>query len=347
MFFRSRFLASAIRSFTLKEQIELCQRIARLSKTRLPLSHMLEDGTASQTMAKLQSRIDAGVSLSKALASGSSRDSRILAACVDGGERSGALGEMLEAWTAMHLGNSEASKSLRAALVYPSLLIMTALISLGYVAWYLIPEYRTTYVMFDHDMPWWLETVVRMRENLGPLFLGILVLMLLPIAIWWWRRRRFDSLGFPEELSRCMRLQALATELASYLVSAAVPMEEIMQRCTQVLGLGDSENSGNTEVSQVEYQYVRCSHASHNRAVQTPLVLASLENGILEQEEAAEHLQAVSKHLREAADATTAWQVRWLPMFVALVIGCITILTYALLIYMPWISLMIKISDLS
>ena len=73
---------------------------------------------------------------------------------------------------------------------------------------------------------------------------------------------------------------------------------------------------------------------------ESTLLLASLFAGIMDGNEASEHLASLGTHLQQQADQDAQRQVRWLPMLIALVVGLLTISTYLLLIYLPWLLLL-------
>ena len=219
---------------TLAQQLAVCQQVARLVRAKLPISGELARlaNDASRTTADsaraVDPRLASGQSLAQALASDDSRRSRVLSACIAVGEQSGKVDQALESWTAMHLAASRCKQSLRTAMIYPSLLIIITLLSLSYIVWLLIPEYRTTYALFSAELPGWLELLVLVRERLGLLTVGLLILGLLPVAIWYLRRTGFDRYGLPRETANRLRCQALSTELATIGISSGMPLNQLL-----------------------------------------------------------------------------------------------------------------------
>lgn len=330
--------------WNIEQQVLLCQQVARLARAKLPLIGELARSTrhlsprVADSAEAVEAQVAAGQSLSSALAGGNSRDARILAACIEAGERSNSLDQTLELWAGMHIANSKSSKTMRAALVYPLLLIAVTLLSLGVVIWKIIPEYRSTYVMFHHEMPRWLTAIVWVREQLGPLMILLLTLMLLPLAIWWWRRRSFDARGMPREPVRRQRLEAFASNIAGYTLTGSLPLSEVVSLSTRVMGA----QAGDTEQS---FERLRHQQPIVPLPRETSMLLASLHAGLIDRNETVKQLHAVAMHLRQSADVIATRQARWLPMMIALVVGGLTILTYVFLIYLPWIVLMTKIVE--
>ena len=327
----------------LSERLALCQQVARLARARLPISGELSKQMQSskklrQSASALDEQLQSGKSLSQALATDDSRDSRILAACIQAGEISGRLDRTLEAWTSMHLANSRSTKSLRAAMLYPLMLIAVTVASLGYVTYYLIPEYKKTYELFDRRMPIWLDLITRVREQFWWLVIVLAILAVAPLVIWAIRRRQFDSMGLPVDRAPRLRLQALASELASHMIDSSTPLMQIVSLSVAATGADKKRSSTAFEKLQ-------------NRTMIEPLgrestlLLALLHTGVMDRIDASQYLATLGQHLLQQADQVAQRQVRWLPMMIALVVGLLTILTYVFLIYLPWLLLLKQIMN--
>lgn len=327
----------------LPNQLAVCQHVARLARAKLPLAGELSK-FAQQASAPVRDAAEAvnsdllaGKSLTEALTRDGSRDSRILAACIGAGECSGQLDKALESWASMHLANSHASRSLRTALAYPLLLIAITLLSLGYIIWTLIPEYERTYAMFNHLMPSWLELLVRVRAHYSWVLGSLALLALLPLFIWAIRRRRLDHLGLPRERARRLRLQSLASELASQMIDGSVPL-------TQLVPLMVAATGATGDQAELAFRRLQDRSAIEPLERETTLLLTTLHAGLMDRVETSQHLNSLSQLLRYQADQISMRQARWLPMLVALVVGLLTILTYVFLIYLPWLGLLKQIS---
>ena len=322
----------------LAERLALCKQVARLARARLPLAgelskQMQNSEKLRRSASAVDEQLQSGKSLTQALASDNSRDSRILSACIQAGEISGRLDRTLEAWTSMHMANSRSTKSLRAAMLYPLMLIAVTVASLGYVTYYLIPEYKRTYELFDRSMPLWLDLVTRVREHFWWLVIGLAVLAIAPLVIWAIRRRQFDAMGLPFDRVPRLRLQGLAAELASHMIDSSTPLMQIVPLSVAATGAGEKRSSTAFEKLQ-------------NRTLIEPLgrestlLLALLHTGVVDRTETSQNLAMLGQHLQQQADQIAQRQVRWLPMMIALVVGLITILTYVFLIYLPWLLLL-------
>lgn len=327
---------------TLKDRLAVCQQIAKLVRARLPISGELSKAVehASNRVASSATTIDRkisqGQSLASAIAGDGSRESMILAACITAGERSHALDRTLQIWSDMHIANTRTSKSMRVALLYPCLLILITLFALGFVIWHLIPEYRTTYVMFDQELPGWLEAIVWARESFGPLLILMLILLVGPLAFWLWRRRGLRPDGLPSELSRRMRLQALSSEIAAIMLSAKIPLNQIAETSSMASG-------GNQAMAESAFTQLQQQQPISPMAPEASMILTSVHAGLMDSAEAVLNLNHVATHLRQSAEITATRNARWIPMLVALSVGFLIVLTYVSLIYLPWIWLLRQI----
>jgi type II secretory pathway component PulF len=327
----------------LAQKIAVCQHLAKLARANLPLAGELsrlaqQSAPAVQAAARaVENDLLAGKSLAQSLAQDESRDSRILAACIEAGESSGQLDKALESWTAFHLANNRATRSLRTALAYPLLLIVVTLLSLGYVIWRLIPEYQKTHALFGRSMPSWLELVLYARTHFAWVLILLLIFSLLPLVYWAIRRRSYDSIGLPYERASRLRLQGLATDLASMMLCGNVPL-------TQLVPVSVAATGAIAEHSTSAFSNLQERRNIAPLARETTLLLSTLHAGLMERAEACQHLNALARLLHHQADEASTRQSRWLPMLVAIVVGLITIMTYLFLIYVPWLLLLKQIA---
>lgn len=332
-------------SIQLRHQLALCQQVARLVRAQLPIAGQLAQsslaGPADQASVAQQVdyQLEAGVSLKSALACDPSRDSQALAACIEVGERSGKLDSALEAWTDMHLAWSRYAQALRSALVYPCLLIGVTVVSLGYILWELIPEYGDTYVQYQTTPPIWLELLVGVREHLGWWLVLLILFALTPLVIWFVHRRRFDPDGLPRDRAKRLRVQALGTEIIQLGVTAGMPLSELLTH--GVRASGGSQQSAEQAFGLLQQQLLIPQFSR-----ETSLLLSSLYAGLLTPSETSQYLKQSAEGLQQQADDRAAALVHWLPMLIALTVGAITIGTYVLLIYLPWILLLKRIVEM-
>lgn len=328
----------------LMQQLEICQHIAKLAHARLPVAGQLRklaersSSATSQAAQQVEAQLEAGAPLVKALVNDNSRNSRILAACIEAGEAANKLDVTLTAWTDMHIANARDSRMLRTSLLYPLLLISLTLWSLGWIVWKLVPEYRKTYEVFQLQLPGWLKTLSLARDHFWWLMFGLVVLIFAPLLMWAWRRRCFDKVGLPLEPSRRLRLQSLAAQLAGTMIERAQPLQKTIKLSMAATGVS-------TDLSNSAYEKVQQRHSLSSLSGETSMLLTSLHAGLIDLQTAVTNLRDLAVLLNQRADRIAQRHARWLPMLVAATVGLATILIYVLLIYMPWIEMLKQIGS--
>ncbi|MEM8732693.1 MAG: type II secretion system F family protein [Planctomycetota bacterium] len=328
----------------LQNKMAVCQRIASLVRARLPIAGELAkpqssmSSSANKLAASVDQDIQQGKSLVAALASDSDPHSRVLAACIEAGEKSNAVDQTLHSWTGIHIASSRARRTYIVALLYPTLLILTTLVSLSFVAWKLIPQYELTYSTFEQTLPGWLQAIVWLRNQFWLLTIGLAVLILSPLLLWYFSRRRRAANGFIRDRAEQERVQWLAADLAATMLKAERPLNEIAPLITRAAG-GDQKAVENAFAS------LQAQRDLSPVAQETSTVLSALYSGVLSPKEALHHLNEVADHFTQSAERYDSKQARWIPMFVAIVVGVITVASYTFLIYLPWIWLMREIVE--
>lgn len=327
---------------TLDQQIAVCVQIAKIAGTKLPIEQQLSQlaelkgGRLSESASIVQQRLLQGQSLSDALQGNNAAQSRILAACVEAGQASNQLELALQRWTEMHIANAQSAKRLEMAMVYPALLIVILLFSIGFTSWNLIPEIKQTYQQFDMNLPSWLVSLVWARQHFAWLMTMIAAVTFLPLVWWYARRFRKDSFGMPKLAATRLRLQALATSLAQLQLAASRPLSELLPRSMTALGLPP-------EYAQSAFASLQKQQSLAPLPTETSLLIGSLYAGVIDQPRAVELLGRVSNQLNFQAESYSVRESRWLPMLVAVVVCLVTLATYILLVYMPWIELLLRI----
>lgn len=331
---------------SIENQLALCQAVAQLVRARLPIAQGLEslssDGGRSlgQYSQSIKDRLAQGKSLAQALVQGEDRSSRILAATLAAGERSGFLDQAIESWTQMVIANRRATSQLRSALVYPGLLIVITIASLAFTIWHLLPEYERGFVALHQQVPGWFFILHWVRDGLWWEAVLFLVASLAPLAYWHWHHNAIAKDGLPRDRVKRERIHALSAHLASLMIDGRVPMEELVAKC--LASTGKMIDQAETERCLLRLQ-ARQSLEPLSREVSALLV--SLDTGLMSPEETSRNLRELSEQLNFEASLVSERQARFLPMLVALVVGTLVILTYVLVIYLPWIDLLVKIIE--
>ncbi|MEM7473516.1 MAG: type II secretion system F family protein [Planctomycetota bacterium] len=331
------------REITLQQQISVCKLIAKLVRAQLPISGQLAKamGAAPSSTKELATQVDedvqAGKVWSDALLADERPETQVLAACIEAGEASQRLDDSLQSWTGMHIANTKARRSFLSALVYPLLLILITIVALTCLSYSLIPQYRQTYLLFDQDLPLWLEWIVSIRENAWAMVLFIVAGTVGPLLVFAFLKARSRS-GNRDKQARSLRLQALSADMAAFMTSASVALQRVTEVAARAAGATQKEAAEAWELIQAKKTVPVLPRESS-------MLLGSAHAGILNAEETSQHLEEVALNLRRSAEMLESAHARWAPMLVALSVGAVTILSYVFLIFLPWIWLMQKIAD--
>lgn len=329
---------------SLQQQITLCRHIAKLVQAKLPLLDHIAQFTdetrsdISQAGQRLHDKLAQGMSLTDSLIDDNSTDSRILKACLRVGQSCNCLDLALESWTALHISNHRFKKSLLTAMIYPVALVAISLISVGWTAWHLVPEIQSAYLQYNSQPPVWLRWIFVAREYFHWTSVVLVLAVTAPLAYWFHSRQRLDPFGVPENRSKRLRLQSLATQLAGWQIAADRPLSETLPLCLTAMGTSEDR-------SQTGFEDLRMHRPVAAMPIETTMVLASLHCGIIDQSQAVDHCQKISQRLSEQAELQDQQECRWLPIYVALVVGAVTLCSYCLLVYLPWIRLMTQVAD--
>jgi hypothetical protein len=145
-------------------------------------------------------------------------------------------------------------------------------------------------------------------------------------------------MGLPVDRASRLRLQGLASELASHMLDSSTPLMQIISLSVAATGADEKRSSTAFEKLQKRTTIEQLGRES-------TLLLALLHTGVMDRMETSQNLATLGLHLQHQADQVAQRQVRWLPMMIALVVGLLTILTYVFLIYLPWLLLLEQIMN--
>ncbi len=328
------------RPLTLNEQITVCRQVSRLVHARLPvageLSKQVGGARQASTARSVDEKVANGLSLADAIAKDDSPDSRVLAACINSGEQSGTLDIVLKNWTAMHIENAASRRAFVTAMLYPVLLVIVCVLAIGFLVWQLVPEYSATFLLFRDELPWWLESVLWVRSHTVWLVALMLITVVAgPVLLYLGGRGRTTA-GIPRDKSAAERQQALGCDLAALLIAKEMPLEQVTNFAALACGATEEKARG-------AVQRIRNQETATPMPIELCAVLSSLHAGAISPDVASKTLGEVAVHIRDSAHIRAVRRARWLPMLVALSVGIVTLLTYTLIIYLPWMWIMQEI----
>ena len=336
-------------SLSLSQQLELSRELARLVRARLPLETALaqlsreDQSDRGRAATEVNEQLTSGKPLAQALASGASRSSQMLAAAIELGQSHGRLDEALESWTSLYASLGRMQQRLLVASVYPILLMLLTIVSLTLTAWHLIPHYENAFLILADEPPVWLGALSWVKRHLVLLVAALVLAVCTPLIAWWLRRRGVTSSGVYRDKASRAYLHAHVARLALVAVRSGQAIVDLLPMLERAAGLPLKVAESRLGASALERS--RLSGVLLGR--ETTMILSSLESGLLSPEKGETLLESVATQTKRYADEQADRQTRWLPIFVALIVGTVTVLTYVALIYGPWVILFYEIVDVN
>jgi type IV pilus assembly protein PilC len=173
------------------------QQFSALLRAGIPILQavsMLRRRSASaslrEVLADIEEKIRGGTALSEAFAAQSGLFPRIYTASLLAGERSGALDEVLSRYVSFMRRSVGLRRKIRAALAYPTLLLIASIIMVTFLVLYVVPRMSELFKDFGGaKLPLITRVVVGVSSwvTLNIYWLGPLILLALAGAIFWSR----------------------------------------------------------------------------------------------------------------------------------------------------------------
>lgn len=226
--------------------IALNEEIAAMAKAGLPLDQGLAAlaaemgrGRLRRVTARLADDLRAGLTLPEALQRQGRRLPPFYAGLVEAGVRSGRIAEVLATLTTYARTVANLRATVVDAALYPAVVLVFALLILGVVIGYLVPQYATLFEQFHMQLPRATEVVLAACHRPGPFLLapvlavaGVLLLAYAVLTgtergrlVW---ARGVYALPIVGELIRAARLAAF-TDLLAILIDYGLPLPRAFQ----------------------------------------------------------------------------------------------------------------------
>lgn len=156
----------------------LSRQLATMLTAGVPLVQSLEivaEGASNPSLAELvraiRDEIESGVPLAEALAQHPRYFDELFVNLVAAGERSGTLESLLDK-IATYKEKTEAIKAkVRKALFYPTAVILVAIIVVGILLYFVVPQFQSLFRGFGADLPAFTQMVIALSQT---------------IQTWWW-----------------------------------------------------------------------------------------------------------------------------------------------------------------
>jgi general secretion pathway protein F len=189
----------------------LTRELATLLRAGLPLDRALElliglapTPAVATLLQQIRDDVRSGRSLSQALEARRDVFSRLYVNIVRAGEAGGALGVVLTRLADTIDRNKELRESVKSALIYPTILICVAVLSVMVLLVWVVPQFEQTFAQAGKAMPLPTVIVVVAGKFLKQWWwaLGAFVVL----AVWWMRRRLADPVVRHRWDGRVLRL---------------------------------------------------------------------------------------------------------------------------------------------
>lgn len=234
-----------------RAQVLFARQLATLFNAGLPLDEVLAataDGADPATRGialALRAKVMEGSSLARALADFPASFSLLFRASVAAGEQAGRLGHILDR-LADHLDAGAAlRRRLLAALAYPALLLLVALLVVAGLMLYVVPEVTAVFLRSGQALPWATRALLAISAGLGAALWWLLPALALgaaALAARWrapvfvaWRHRLWLRLPWLRGLLHGREAGAYLRTLA-LLGGAAMPLLDAMRLAAETVG---------------------------------------------------------------------------------------------------------------
>jgi len=179
---------------TRDQLLALTRELATLLQAGLPLDRALEiliglaaTAPVASLLQGIRDDVRGGKALSQALDARREIFSRFYINIVRAGEAGGALGVVLQRLSDTMERNKELRESVKSALIYPSLLVLVAVVSVAVLLVWVVPQFEATFAQAGKALPLPTLVVVTLGKFMRHWWWAVAGCALL--AVWWLRRR--------------------------------------------------------------------------------------------------------------------------------------------------------------
>lgn len=177
-----------------EEEVLFLSQLSSMLQAGLPLQQALcamvkygEQGAYQKLKKQVERDVSGGRSLFEAMGRYPQVFSETVRMCVKAGEESGSLGEILQQLS-LHLHqNLKAREKLKSALVYPAILMTMMVISMFFIAMFILPTFANLLGNIQGEVPWATHVLLAAADFLGDtkgklMLMGCLFVVCLGIA---------------------------------------------------------------------------------------------------------------------------------------------------------------------
>jgi general secretion pathway protein F len=189
---RKRWFAS--KRVTRDQLLSITRELATLLQAGLPLDRALEiliglalSAPSTAMLQQIRDDVRGGKSLSQALDARREVFSRFYVNIVRAGEAGGALGLVLTRLADTMERNKELRESVKSALIYPTILIGVAVLSVMVLLVWVVPQFEQTFAQAGKALPLPTQVVIVVGTGLRRWWWAVALAV---VAIVWWIRRK-------------------------------------------------------------------------------------------------------------------------------------------------------------
>ncbi len=95
------------------------------------------------------------------------------------GEESGRLNQVLEDLTSYYNKKVEQKRKLIGAFTYPIIVVLTALLAVGFMLQFIVPMFEEIYKRFDKELPGITKFIIKISHQSGPMLIGLLLVFII------------------------------------------------------------------------------------------------------------------------------------------------------------------------
>ncbi len=332
---------------TMEELVLLNDELAALARSGVGLEAGLgplaaSGGRLGAVAAEIRSELESGKSLEEAVPLHDDAFGRTYRAVVAAGLRCGRLSDALEAFARTGRSVIRERRALQLGLMHPW--IVLGLVFL-FVTWFVVtmaPEWLALYRNFGLEPPRLLTLVAGTFESMGPLWWGIPAAML-GLVVWsWWagRRGRLGPLAAIPYVAKSARESRLATyfDLIALQAEHGVPLPVAVPLAGEACG--DARVAEASRRLGETLQAGRSAAESFRETTALPRFARTvLAIGAKDQRLAAAAAEIATTCRRRASRRMT-WVRTVVPVVLTVVVAGGAVLSYALMLWLPFTTLM-------
>jgi type II secretory pathway component PulF len=344
------------RAFTLDDLLALNDEIAALVRAGVPLESGLAElgrdlpGPSGRVATALADRLARGEKLDQALLASREEFPQLYISVVTAGLKSGRLAVALEGLAAAAKRVAELRQITATAIIYPIIVFLLGWgMFVGFVAFFaphVLPGFRDFGVSSAGLIAWFAE-LGKSAAWWGPI--GPTVILLAAV-VWWWQSRSMLALDGSRWMAwvpgarHLLRLCRSATfaDVLALLVDQGLPLGDGLRLA--VAASGDCgmmvDADGLASAMEGGAMPAECLRYAERFPPLVVWFLSTGQDGRL----LASALRHAAASYHERARQRAEVVQTFLPMLLTLLVGGTTVLTYALLVFAPWVNLLKTIS---